>query len=143
MWWKTSSGRHPKTQNGLSYSDKSKRCSCHGLASWNSAKKILSLYVRSQSFTLQGELPTKAEEPPLPMGSLPVFPSPRWAAPLGQSKPDYTAPGTRICPLLLAGIQGVPHGGRSRTQHLHHSMDVLGKVWGSPIPAFSDYVDPI
>ena len=43
----------------------------------------------------------------------------------------------------LVGVQKVPNGCWFWTQGVCHSMDVLGPVWSSPIPASSDYVDPI
>ena len=68
------------------------------------------------NFPLQDELPTKADEPILPVGLLSEFPPSKWAAdkvkraPPAQSKPGYTEPCTRSRSLLLAGIQGVQHG---------------------------------
>ena len=40
--------------------------------------------------------------------------------------------GTRSRPLFLLGIQGVPCGFLSRTEGLHHSIDVLGSAWSYP-----------
>ena len=83
------------------------------------------------------------------MGLLSEFLSPRWAADQGQQAPParrkrgYIASGKRSRPLILVGIQGVPHGGQRRNQGLCHSTDGLGIAWSSPMPTSSDYVDRI